>query len=222
MAQATDWPDLLRYFARSSVDDPEMVDQFIALASVHEKKSGPLLKGLLEGFKGWQKAPIPSSWKKHEEVLQKRHPEMVGELEALFGDGRALAVMKATALNGKESQAVRKRALEGLINARFDGLRPLCEKLLPVTGLGGTAAKGLSSFDDPAIGGLMVRSHKRLRRDEDRAAVVSVLTTRPTWASMLLAEVEKGDIPRKAITPFDARQIAGLKQKALKQKLSKL
>lgn len=220
VAVATDWPDLLRYLARSSVNDPKMVEQMLALAARHKKKSEPLLKGLLEGFKGWRKAPLPTSWADHEKALQNDHPGMVRELKALFGYGRALAFMKATAVDDKESLPVRKRALEGLIKARFEGLRPVCEKLLTVTGLGGTAARGLAIFDDPAVGMLMVKSYKRLLRDEDQAAVVSVLTTRPVWASMLLSGVEKGEIPAKAITPFDARQIAGWEQKVLTQKLS--
>lgn len=222
VAAATDWPDLLRYLARSSVDGPKMVDQLLVLASQHEKKSAPLLKGLLEGFKGWRKAPLPVSWGDHEKVLQDRHAEMVRELSALFGDGRALALMKATALNGKESLPVRKRALEGLIDARFEGLRPVCEELLTATGLGATAARGLSIYDDPAIGKLMLKNYKRLRQDGDRAAVISALATRPAWASMLLAEVKKGGIPGNAITPFDARQISSLKRGDLSKQLGEV
>jgi putative heme-binding domain-containing protein len=199
-----------------------MVDQLLVLASQHEKKSAPLLKGLLEGFKGWRKAPLPVSWGDHEKVLQDRHAEMVRELSALFGDGRALALMKATALNGKESLPVRKRALEGLIDARFEGLRPVCEELLTATGLGATAARGLSIYDDPAIGKLMLKNYKRLRQDGDRAAVISALATRPAWASMLLAEVKKGGIPGNAITPFDARQISSLKRGDLSKQLGEV
>lgn len=222
VAAATAWPDLLRYLARSSVDDPKMVDQLLVLASLHEKKAAPLLKGLLEGFKGWRKAPLPASWGDHEKALRNRHPDMVRELKALFGDGRALELTKATALNGKESVLVRKRALEGLINARFEGLRPVCEKLLTVSGLGATAARGLSIYDDSAIGKLMLKNYKRLRRGEDQAAVISVLASRPAWAAMLLAEVKKGGISGKAITPFDARQISGLDKVDLRRQLGEV
>lgn len=219
VAEATEWPELLRFIARSSVDAPAMVDQLLSLAARDERKSAPLLKGLLEGFKGWRKAPVPPSWQEQVTVLQSRAPAMVRELRALFGDGRAYDLLKATALAGEEPLLVRKRALESLVQARVAGLRPLCETLLGVSGLTATAARGLAVEDDPAIGALMVKTYAQLREEKDRSAVVSVLVTRPTWAALLLDEVKRGEIPRRAITPFEARQIAGMNLKGLTQKL---
>ena len=219
VAEATEWPDLLRYLARSLVDDPVMVEKLLFLASREEGKSGPLLKGLLEGFKGWRQAPVPTAWRDYVAALQGRHPAMIRELSALFGDGRAFDLMKAAVLDGEEPLPVRKRALESLVKARVEGLRPLCERLLGVPGLTETAVRGLAIDDDLALGALLVTTYPRLRQEEDRAAVIAALVTRPGWAGILLEEVKKGAIPRQALTPFAARQIAGLNQDGLHRKL---
>lgn len=219
VAEASEWPELLRYLARSAVDAPAMVDQLLSLAARDEHKSGPLLKGLLEGYQGWRKAPRPGSWAQQVKALQGRHPAMVLKLSALFGDGRAFALMKATALDGQEALSVRKRALESLSQARVAGLRPLCEQLLGVAGLTATAARGLAMDDDPAIGALLLKTFPRLQKEEDRSAVISVLVTRPAWAALLLDAVKKGEVSRQALTPFAARQIVGLNQKGLQEKL---
>ena len=219
VAEATEWPNLLRYLARSLVDDPALVDKVLSLASRHAQKSGPLLKGLLEGFKGWRKAPVPTAWKDYVAALQGRHPGMIRELSALFGDGRAFDLLKAAVLDGEEPLPVRRRALESLVKARVEGLRPLCERLLGVPGLTETAVRGLAIDDDPALGALLVTTYLRLRQEEDRAAVLAALVTRPGWAGILLEEIKKGGIPRQALTPFAARQIAGLNQEGLHRKL---
>lgn len=219
VAEKTDWPDLLRYLARSGVDDPKMVERVVTLASANIQKSGPLLTGLLEGFKGRQKAPQPASWEKHSAALQERHPGPVRALSALFGSGRALASLKAIALDGEEAITVRRKALESLIEARADGLRPLCEKLMRVRGLGEVVVRGLTLFDDPALGKRLVEGYPKLRRREDQAAVISGLVKRPAWAAFLLAAMKEGAIAREALTPFQARQILAMKDEKLAREL---
>jgi putative membrane-bound dehydrogenase-like protein len=222
VAKATGWPDLLRYIARSSVDEPKWVEAVLQLAVNDEAKSGFLLTGLMEGFKGWKKAPMPSSWKKISAGLQKSHPKLTREFSALFGDGRAMDSLKATALNNKEKMPVRKRALEALIDAKVEGLRGLCEELFWTNGLCATAVKGLAEFDDPLIGESLTKNHRKLYQVEDKAAVIDALVTRPRWAGFLLGAMKKGDIPQNAVTPFHARQILAMKDEALKTQLNEI
>ena len=218
IAKAAKWPDLIRYIARSSTGDPKMVKALVSLALRDEAKSEPLLKGLMEGFKGWKKAPMPGAWESSSAALEKRHPKLTRELSALFGDGRAMESLKATALNEKESLPVRKRALQSLIDSQVDGLRPLCEKLFWTGGLCPLAVRGLAGFDDPVIGGKMAKDFRKLHRVEDKVAVIDALVTRPTWAGFLLSEMKKGSIPRNAVTPFHARQVLAMKDKKLMKK----
>lgn len=221
VAKKTVWPDLLRYLARSSVGQPTMVEDVVTLAVAHEKKSEPLLKGLMEGFKGVRKAPMPEGWEESSLVLAKRIPKLTRELSALFGDGRAMNSLKAIALNDKEEVSARKRALEALIEADAEGFRQICETLFWKAGLCETAVRGLTRFKDEEVGKKLAANYRKLWREEDKLAVINGLVSRPAWAGILLSEIEKGAISRQAMTPFHARQVLEMKDKALADQLRK-
>jgi putative heme-binding domain-containing protein len=81
------------------------------------------------------------------------------------------------------------------------------------------AVRGLTLFDDPALGKMLVEDYRKFRREEDQAAVIAGLVTRPAWAASLVAAIKEGDIPRQAITPFQARQILAMKNEDLTREL---
>lgn len=219
VAKTSEWPDLLRYLARSSAGNPDMVEQVVAIASGNKGKTEFLLEGMIDGFKGVQKAPMPAGWGDASIVLAKRNPKLTRELSALFGDGRAMESLKSTALDPEESIAVRKRALTSLVEAKVEGLRPLCEKLFWTKGLCETAVTGLAQFDADEIGRKLVRDFHKLRQAEEKSAVINALVTRARWAGFLLRDMKDGKIPRNVVTPFHARQIQAMKNKALSKLL---
>jgi len=222
VAKASKWPDLLRYIARSAINDPKMVEAIVSLATAEEKKSESLLKGLTEGFKGWQKAPMPTAWEASAAILKKRRPKLTRELSALFGDGRAMDSLKAIVLNREEDLPARRQALQALIDAKVEGLRPLCENLFMKGDLRQTAVRGLAGFDDPGIGEMLSANYRKIYQIEDKTAVIDALVTRPRWAKSLLDEMKKGSIPRTAVTPFHARQILAMKDKNLSEQFREI
>ena len=121
-----------------------------------------------------------------------------------------------------EQLRIRHPFLQSLIDSKADGLRPLCEKLFRTAGLCPLAVRGLASFEDPVIGATMAKSFRELRQIEDKAAVINALVTRPVWAAFLLTGIEKGSIPRNAVTPFHARQILAMKDKSLTNALREI
>jgi putative heme-binding domain-containing protein len=222
VAKEAKWPDLLRYIARSATNDPKMVEAIVTLASQDESKSGSLLTGLMEGFKGWQKAPMPTVWEASAPILEKHHPKPTRELSALFGDGRAMDSLKAIVLNKEEDLPARRQALQSLIDARVEGLRPLCEELFKKGDLRQIAVRGLAEFPDPKIGKMLSANYRKIYQVEEKAAVIEALVTRPKWAGSLLDEMKKGSIPRTAVTPFHARQILAMKDKNLSDQLREI
>lgn len=219
VAKASEWPDLLRYLARSSAGNPEMVEQVVAIALGNEEKTEVLLQGMMDGFKGVQKAPMPEGWGDSAVVLARRVPKLTRELSALFGDGQAMESLKSTVMDEGESIAVRKRALSSLIDAKVEGLRFLCEKLFWTKGLCETAVKGLAQFDDDEIGRKLVRDFRKLRQAEEKSAVIDALVTRAKWSGFLLKDMKDGKIPRNMVTPFHARQIQAMKDEVLSKVL---
>src|SRR5262249_4455270 len=113
----------------------------------------------------------------------------------------------------------RKVALQALIDSRAPDLRGICEQLLQEQFLNSVAARGLASFDDPAIGVKLVKAYRQFHPSE-RGQLLSALVSRPTFASALLDAVADKKIPRREISAFHARQIRSLNNTALEKKLT--
>lgn len=219
VAKVTKWPELLRYLARSSSGEPALVEEVVAISVANEAITEVLLRGLMEGFKGKQKAPMPRGWDKVSRGLAKRVPRLVRELGVLFGDRQAMDSLKIIALDGGKTIAVRERALAALIDAKVEGLRPLCEELFWTKGFFETAVKGLAQFDSDEVGKNLVKSFRKTLQADEKAAVIDVLVTRQKWAGFLLAEIKAGEIPRRSVTPFHARQILAMEDDDLSKML---
>src|SRR6185503_7511710 len=114
-----------------------------------------IVRGLTAGLAGRHKAEPPASWEKFQASFVAAGPEVqeqVRNLAVVFGDGRALEEVRRVALDGKAKVLQRQAALETLIEARSEDLKDICQHLLRVRFLNTTAMKGLSLFDDPALG----------------------------------------------------------------------
>lgn len=218
IAQATTWPDLLRYISRALASQP---DAIIDLAIAQPDKAPYILQGLNEGFKGWRKAPLPKNWNTAVETLSGKNPKLIRELSALFGDGRAMDSLRKIALDDSAAFETRQTALQGLIDARPDDLRSICEKLLNVRYLNKTAIRGLATFDDTALATLLLKKYPALRPDEKRT-IIDVVVARPAWSDLLLTEIKNQKVPRTDLTPFHARQILALSDEKLSARLQEI
>jgi hypothetical protein len=116
-------------------------------ASRPESFQSDILAGLSEALRGWSKAKKPPAWDALQAKLSAPSTaplrERVRYLSALFGYGRALDDVKRVALDSKAELAFRQSALQTLIEQRPPDLRQICEKLLNVSFLNSTAARGL-------------------------------------------------------------------------------
>jgi putative membrane-bound dehydrogenase-like protein len=220
---------LVRHFAaRRLAEDieknPEPVNRLLDFAEFGETAEQlEILTGLNEGMTGWRKATKPALWDRFvkslgdikDDTLRAR----VRELSVLFGDGRALDEVKKIALDEKADISARKAALQSLIEANPPELRAVCEQLLNTRFLNAVAVRGLSRFDDPALGDKLAKSYRNFHGSE-RGAVLETLISRAAFAKALLAEVAAGKIPRADVTPFHARQIRAFKDPALDKLLT--
>src|SRR5262249_19275768 len=127
--------------------------------------------------------------------------------------------VKKVALDPNADLNARKTAVQTLIDNRAPDLRTMCQQLLDVEFLNSVAARGLAGFDDPAVGVKLARAFRQFHPSE-RGQLLSALVSRVTFAQALLDAVDDGKIPRKAISPFHARQIRSLNDPVLTKKLS--
>ncbi|HYV34514.1 MAG TPA: c-type cytochrome, partial [Gemmataceae bacterium] len=182
-----------------------------------------ILDGLALGLKGMRKAKMPPAWdalaKKLATSPNTALRNRVRELGVILGDPVALEASRKVALDPKADLVARKAALEALIDIRPDDLRQLCEALLGERFLNAVAARGLASFDDPAIGPVLVKAYPKFDA-ADRPQLIAVLVSRPAYAKVLLDSVADKTIPRADISAFDARQIRSFNDEGLNKKLA--
>ncbi|WP_165071071.1 PVC-type heme-binding CxxCH protein [Paludisphaera rhizosphaerae] len=223
------WPTtrtlIARRLAESLDKQPAPVDALITAAADSSDPAfrADILQGLLDGLRGWRKAPRPAGWEAASAKLAAATDDAtrarVRDLGVLFGDGRALDEIRRLALDGKAPLDVRRSALQTLIADRPADLRSICEKLLGVRFLNSTASRGLTLFDDPAIGPTLVRSYKSFHPSE-RPALIDALVARPALAKALLDGIAAGAIPRGDLSSYQARQIRTLNDADLSRKLA--
>ena len=222
-------PTTRRLIARRLAEDVEKKPAPLndLLAAAIEKNDSALAADIVAGasaaLTGWRKAPKPAAWDKFAQTLAMTDDQalagQVRELSVLFGDGRALDAVKALALDGKVDVAVRKAALQTLIDARPPDLRKICEQTLGVRFLNPVAARGLAQFDDPAAAKQLVEAYKKFHHSE-RAQLLTVLASRPTYARAFLTAIVDGKILRTDLNASLARQIHGFNDPELKKLLS--
>ena len=206
--------------------DPKPINKLIsaAIQRSHAFQSD-IVEGLSEALVGWRKAEKPESWDRFANRFaaseDSRLGDKVRDLSVLFGDGRALAVIREIALDRDASIPQRQSALRTLIEIRPPDLRTICERLLRTRELNVTAVRGLALFDDAAVGVELAESYQRFHPTA-RPAVIDTLVSRPQFASALLDEMIEGRIPRADLPAFSARQIRSFNDEDLSRRLTKV
>ncbi len=229
VAENCQLPTTLRLISRCLAEEIEKQPKAVsALLAVSEKRNDELyqrevLAGLSLGLKGWRRAPKPSNWDAFTARLTSRkHQPLIQELSAVFGDGRALDELKRIVKDTKgAAPETRIAALETLIQSEPDDLRAFCESLMTDQKVNVIAARGLSKFDDPKIGELLVKRYRNVRGNF-RPQIISILASRKSFASSLLDAVGDGQIPRSDLTAFHVRQIHSLDDEAVSKKVGKV
>jgi putative membrane-bound dehydrogenase-like protein len=220
-----------RLIARRLAEDiesrPEPLNDLLRQVEASDSSAfqADILRGVSEGLLGWRQARKPASWDELARRLEGSKNvdvrDRVRELSVIFGDGRALDEVKRLALDELADLEARRAALRTLIESRPPDLRSICERLLRVRFLNTTAVRGLSQFDDPALGRSLARSYRSFHPSE-RSAVIDTLVSRPAFAGALLDQMAAGAIPRTDVTPFHARQIRSAGDAALNRKLAEV
>jgi len=230
MAGNCELPITRKFIARRLAEDieknPAPLNQLLELtAAKSEGFQTDIVSGVADGLIGWRKAAKPAAWDalsaKLEHSIDPVLRDRVRDLSVLFGDGRALDAVKTVALDPEADLNARKAALQTLIDNRPPDVRAICERLLDAQFLNSVAARGLASFDDPAVGLKLAKAYRQFHPSE-RGQLLSTLVSRPTFAQALLDAVAAGKIARADISTFHARQIRSLNDAKLNEKFTEV
>jgi putative membrane-bound dehydrogenase-like protein len=219
-------PVVRQYVARrlTEMGGKETASLVRALSSSDEGVRRDVLRGMYEAFQGRSGLALPEGWADVRRRLAGSESGEVREkvqlLSVLFGDKEAIAALRATARDAKVDKAGRQTALQTLVEAKAADL-PLLSDLLTDKELRGPALRALAGFNDPKVPALVLKHYAEFG-DADKADAVATLASRPAYALVLLDAMEKGQVARRDLSAFTARQLLALNDKALTERLTKV
>ncbi|MCB1225746.1 MAG: c-type cytochrome [Verrucomicrobiales bacterium] len=213
----TSMPTLRRLISRrltETIDTaPEPVAQLVTLAAETPPAQTAILTGMAEGLRGWTRATAPTSWpalaKKLAQTQETDLQTALRELTQVFGDGRNRQELLAISRDAEADPDARRQAAANLLRDPQPDLLPVLKDWLKDKIMARTAILGLAHFDDVESAHTMANLWSR--RLEDREAIIATLVSRPSSARALLQHIERGTLPRTALSPFNARQILAMK-----------
>ena len=206
---------VLQYVARRLAVEiethPKVVDQLVALASdtADDALARDIVLGMAEGLRGWRSAPSPVAWTTlSQRIVDSQHnaaQQAVQELKIVFGDGRAIAELKAIFTNGGAESATRQQALRAVLAGKPADFAPTLHGLLGESALATDALRGLAQYDHPDTP-TFIMHHDREYSSAARAEMIATLASRPAYAKTLLQAMrEKRSRPAKSLPSTPGR-----------------
>jgi putative membrane-bound dehydrogenase-like protein len=182
-----------------------------------------MLQGVIDGLGGVRETPAPSEWLNAGPKLLASPSREVRDramsLAVTFKDEQVIESMKKTAADSKADIAARSAAIRVLLRRGKPDLVPILKQLVADKDLRAEAIRGLAAFNDPDTPALLLKAYPTLSDSENEDAV-QTLAARPEWALALLDAIEKGTVPRRDVSVFVARQMHGLKDKRVAERLA--
>ena len=200
-----------RRMCSSPATRPQTLERLaLVLPTVSDEIRIDLLNGMAEGLKGIRRVEAAPRWKDAAAVLAKSESadvrQRTQELSVIFGDGRAIEEIKAIAADGGADSALRRQALQTLVEAGEPSVVPLLQGLLNHRDLSIDAVRGLAAVHGDQTAALLVENFNKLQPNA-RYEAVTTLASRPEFAAALLGAVADGKIGKDQVSPFLLRQI---------------
>lgn len=231
-------PTVRRLVARRITEEiekqPAAVDALVALMAKQEEVRKDVLDGMAAALNGWNKAPKPKGWDELAKLLgtgseailassnEGKMPsllEVSRHLSTIFGGGRPMEELIPIIKDTEGDASARRNAFTSLTRTAKPELMPVIRGLVNDKVLGVQARSALAAYDDASIPKALLQPWPG-RSQEQQAATVDTLITRPAYAHALLDIIKAGRAPASVITPYQARAILSLKNEDLTKKLT--
>ena len=201
-----------------------LVQQVINTKDIEVKQD--LLTGMQAALEGRLKAETPGNWntlkQQAEKTDSKELQDLVTGLSVVFGDGQTMEVLKKIAMDQYQPMKSRYQALESLLNNSQDkDLLPVIQQAAYITELQVLAFRGLSRFYDPKTVERMLGRYRNIKH-QGRLALMDTLCSRKEYVLLLLAAIDKKQVPQEDVSAFHVRQLRNFKDKAVVAKLNQV
>jgi putative membrane-bound dehydrogenase-like protein len=219
-------PVVRQYIARRLTESTSGLERLIRLMALSDSTDAlrDMLRGIHQALQG-QHLSAPAGWNAVSQKLSESPNAEVRDralrISVIFGDPKALAALRKTALDSKASAAARQSALQTLVEARVPNLLPLLRDLVPDRAMQRPALRALALYNDEGTPALILK-HYASFDDAAKADAIATLASRPSYALALLDGMEKGKIERRDLSAFTARQLVGFNDKHLTERLTKV
>jgi len=184
-----------------------------------------VLKGMSEGLRGRRGVKMPAGWEEVSAKLAKSPNPQVRELaqglSLTFGSPAALAALRKTLMDSKAEPALRKSALDSLVQTKDPALIPVLQQLLTDAAMRGSALRALANYDDAKTPGLVLGLYSSLTAAEKKEAL-NTLVSRAAFAKPLLGAIAAKTIPTRDLTADIVRQLRNFHDETINDQVGKL
>jgi putative heme-binding domain-containing protein len=211
----------------AKIGTPAALDVLVAhLAGVRQPAVQlAMLDAIGEGLKGRRQVPMPERWSATSPALMDHSDAQINSqataLALTFGDPRALEKMRRVLVDSQAQPSSRTAALEALLAVKDSQLPATLQKLLSGRELRSVALRGLAAYDDAGTPRAILAAYGDLNLDEKRDALAT-LSSRATYATMLLAAVADKKIPATDLSADVVRQLRNLDDPTINQRITQV
>jgi putative membrane-bound dehydrogenase-like protein len=207
----------------ATLEGPALNQAVATLARTEPADLRRRLAGLWLAMEPRANVPMPPAWPdlapRLHESRDPRVQRLAERLAAAFGDASLFPRLRATLANPQAKADDRQHAFAVLARAQDRDSLPTFIQLLDEPALRPAALGVLARFDHPQIPTALIQRFPSLPQDQ-RAAVLNTLTSRPAFALALLEAVANNRIQRDQVTAFHVRQLANLRHPEVDQRVA--
>lgn len=209
-----------------SPNTPEKVfEMLLAYSRKRSSKAEDIFAGMLEALKGARDVPKPASWDETYAALRgTSNLALRADLKraaVMFGDAAVIAEAETILREPAAPIGERREALGLLLGKRPKDLSAKLVALLDDSALRADVLRGLANYDDATVADAILTRFAKFN-DAERADALQTLASRPSYALALLDAVEAKRVDIREVPSGIAVQIAGLKNKTVKERLAKV
>ncbi|HEV8058353.1 MAG TPA: PVC-type heme-binding CxxCH protein [Gemmataceae bacterium] len=184
-----------------------------------------ILRGIQQATLGRSQVKMPDGWPEIYRTLAQSADAGVREkalfLAVLFNDQEVVKSLRALLADRSAATAARLNAMQTLAYRKDPALVPVLQGLLEEKPIRLAALRLLASYSDGATPHLILDQYAACT-EEEKAAAISTLASRTSYALALLDAVEKGQVPRTDVSVFTVRQMQALKDRSLSERVTKV
>ncbi len=184
-----------------------------------EAAAAKLLTSFKTGLAGRAKVDAPKDWEAIEKQLRASKNKdvvlAVDSLAVMFGDGAAIADLRALAGDINMAPVAREQAILALAQAKDAESLPMFFNLLGDRAVYNTVIAALASFDHPGTANELL-SRMAGFKDGNRSLAVDTMAGRESYALDLIKAVEDGRFDARELTAAQVRQLLALGNEHIK------